>query len=233
MTELFTIHCAQRTAVGRNSVERLRAKGMIPAVVYGHNVTPQSLMVAVNPFSKLYKAAGESSLVDMIIGEEKPIKVIIHDIQRDPVSNAFTHIDFYQVNMSEKITAEVELVFEGIAPAVKELGGILVKNLTHIKIECLPADLPHTITIDITTLHQFNDNIRISGITIPNGVTVLHDANETIVLVTAPRSEEELKALEETVVENVQAVEVSGAAEKEAEQREKEAAAGEPTSEKK
>jgi large subunit ribosomal protein L25 len=117
----------------------------------------------------------------------------------------------------------VELVFEGVPPAIKELGGILVKNMSHVKIECLPGNLPHAITVDISSLKTFADNIRVSNLNIPAGVEVLSDANDTVVLVSEPRSEEELKALEENVSENVAAVEVVGAAEKEAKKAEKEA----------
>jgi large subunit ribosomal protein L25 len=225
MKETFTLQCQPREEHGRQKVAQLRSRSFVPAVVYGHKIEPRSVAVEMNPFIKVYAAAGESSLVDLVIGDEKPLKAIIHDIQRDPLTNAFRHIDFYQVNMSEKIKAEVELVFSGVAPAVKELSGILVKNITHLEIECLPADLPHNISVDITALKQFNDNIRVSQLSIPEGVTVLNDPQDTVILVTAPRSEEELKSLESAVVENVQAVEVSGAAEKEAEKKEKEAEA--------
>jgi len=225
MTETFTLKCQQRDAVGRQKVEALRAEGLIPAVVYGHKVAPKTLAVEMNPFIKVYKAAGESSLIDLSINDGAPVKAIIQEVQRHPLTNAVSHIDFYQVNMTEKITADVELVFEGVAPAMKELGGILVKNLSHITVDCLPGDLPHNIVVDITVLKTFTDNIRVKQLSIPAGVQVLTDANDTVVLVTAPRSEAELKALEDSVVENVAAVEVAGAAEKEAEKKAKEAEA--------
>lgn len=225
MTDTFTLKATKRDGIGRQQVKNLRKQGMIPAVVYGHKVAPTTVMVEVNPFLKVYKAAGESSLIELAINEDAPVKTIIQEIQRDPVTDNVSHIDFYQVNMTEKIKAEVELVFEGVAPAVKELGGILVKNLSHIEVECLPGNLPHAITVDISALKTFSDNIRVRQLVIPEGVEVLSDANDTVVLAEAPRSEEELKALEETVVENVAAVEVSGAAEKEAEKKAKEAEA--------
>jgi large subunit ribosomal protein L25 len=204
-------------------VKQLRKTGMVPAVVYGHKVEPKAIMVATNTFTKVYEAAGESSLIDLVIGGGAPVKAIVQEIQRDALTNNVSHIDFYQVNMSEKITADVELVFEGVPPAIKELGGILVKNMSHVKIECLPGNLPHAITVDISSLKTFADNIRVSNLNIPAGVEVLSDANDTVVLVSEPRSEEELKALEENVSENVAAVEVVGAAEKEAKKAEKEA----------
>lgn len=225
MTETFTLQCQPRNAIGRSKVEELRKNGMIPAVVYGHKVEPQSIMVEVNPFMKVYTAAGESSLIDLIVSGGTPVKAIVHDIQRDALTNTISHIDFYQVNMSEKITAEVSLEFTGVAPAVKELGGTLVKNLSEIEIECLPGNLPHAITVDISSLKTFSDNIRVGQLSIPDGVKVINNANDTVAMVEEPRSEEELKALEESVSENVAAVEVVGAAEKEAEKKEKEAEA--------
>ena len=233
MTETFTLECQQRTAVGRQQVKNLRKQSMIPAVVYGHKVAPTNIMIEVNPFLKVYAAAGESSLIDLVIDGAAPVKAIVHELQRDPMTDTVSHIDFYQVNMTEKITAEVELVFEGVAPAMKELGGILVKNMSHVEVECLPGNLPHNITVDISTLKTFDDIIRVHNLHIPNDVKVLNDANDSVVLVAAPRSEEELKALEENVAENVASVEVVGAAEKEAEKKAKEAEGEKPAGNKK
>lgn len=217
MPEPLVLHVRRRQEVGRHRVQALQSKGFIPAVIYGRGQPSLSLMVANMPFQKVFQQSGESSLIDLIVDEGSPVKVLIHDIQRHPLSHNITHIDFYQVRMDEKIRTEVELFFEGTPPAVKELRGILVKNLTHVKVECLPSDLPHVLSVDISGLKTFDDQIRVADLSLPNGVQILDQPTETVVTVAPPRSEEELKALEEKVVEAVETVEVTGKPKEEAE----------------
>ncbi|MBI2411085.1 MAG: 50S ribosomal protein L25 [Candidatus Kerfeldbacteria bacterium] len=226
MADTFTLQAKTRTALGRASTVKLREQQYIPAVIYGHGLPTRSIMVQMNPFIKVYEAAGESSLIDVIIDDQAPTKAIIHGLQHDPLSQRISHIDFHQVRMDETIKAEVELVFEGESAAVKNLNGILIKNISELEIECLPADLPHDIRIDISRLKTFEDMIRVSDLTLPAGVTVLNDSEDMIATVEEPRSEAELASLNEQVVEDVSAVEVAKAPEKD-----KEAAEGESTPE--
>jgi large subunit ribosomal protein L25 len=122
--------------------------------------------------------------------------------------------------MDKTLTAEVQLIFEGEAPAVKSLDGILVKNITEVEVEALPKDLPHEIKVDISSLDSFDKHIRIKDLQLPLGVKILAEAGEVVVLVKPPRTEEELKALEEKPEEKVEEVEV--VAEKEVEEEAKE-----------
>lgn len=184
----------------------LRQQGIIPAVVYGHGTENLSLAVEEKIFSRIYNQAGASTLINLQIDERTPIKVLIQDVQRDPLSSGFLHIDFYQVKMHEKIEAEVNLVFQGEAAAIRELGGVLVKNLDHLKVKCLPQDLVHEISVDISLLKTFTDKIRVSDLKIPANIQILDKPEEIVALVEEPRSEEELKALEEKPVEDVEAV---------------------------
>lgn len=185
-----------RTVTG-GKVNGLRHQGQIPAVVYGHGLKNQNITVAALEFNKLFKEAGESSLVDLKIDDKKPIQVLIHDLQYDPVKHVIRHIDFYQVNVTEKIIAEVKLKFIGESPAVKEQGGVLVTPITKVKIECLPKDLIHELEVDISSLKTFDDTIRIKDLIIPAGIKILAAVDQAVVLVEAPRSEEEIKKLEE------------------------------------
>lgn len=227
MEEMLTLHVKTRTELGRGAVESLRKQSLIPAVIYGKHTPNTAVSIDSHQFAKIYVHAGESSLVNVVIDDQAPVKVIIHDVQRDPLGNRedFFHVDLYQVNMTEKIKAEIELVFEGEAPAVKNLGGVLVKNITHLQVECLPADLPHNLVIDVTTLGTFDDLIRVSDLAVPQGVEILHEPEDTIATVSEPRSEAELSALDEQVVENVEAVETAQPA------KEKEDAEGTETAE--
>lgn len=210
MAEQYVLSVELRDQGGRHGSESLRATGFIPGVLYGHGVDSSNVQIKSTVFAKLFSAAGESSLVDVVVGNAAPVKALIHEVQYDPLSHEVTHVDFYQVNMNEEIHAEVELVFEGVAPAVKELGGTLVKNMSHVEIKCLPANLLHDLKVDITALATFDDTVRVSDLSIPEGVDVLDDSESVIALVEAPRTEEELKALEEEVVEDVADVEVAG-----------------------
>ncbi len=186
-------------------VNKLRGQGQIPAVLYGHKVEPKSVVVNYHDFEKIYKQAGESTLVDLKIDGEKPVKVLIQDIQKDPISDQLLHVDFRQVRMDEKLRAEVELKFIGEPPAVKEFSGILVTNVDSVEVECLPKDLVHQIEVDLSSLKTFNDVIHISDMKVPAGITILEDAQEVIALVQQPRSEEELAELEKPVEEVIPA----------------------------
>lgn len=206
MAESYSLSAATRTTRGRKAAKVTRDSKTIPAVLYGHGIETQSLTVNGLEFQRLFQAAGESSLVDLRVNDGEPVKVLIHSIQRDPIRDTTSHIDFYQVRMDEELSAEVELVFVGESPAVKDLGGTLVKNYSHLEIQCLPKDLPHDLQIDISTLRTFTDTIRVKDVQLPTGVTVVAEPEEVVAAVSAPRTEEELAALEQEVVEDVESV---------------------------
>lgn len=205
MSEL-ALSAQTRTLLGKG-VKALRQEGKIPAILYGSKTKTRPLQVDYIVFEKLYKKAGESSLVDLSIDGKKPLKVIIHDVQRDPVTDSFEHVDFYQVDLKRKITTEIVLNFVGEAPAVKELGGVLVRSLDHVKVECLPEDLVHEITIDLSPLKSFEDIIYVKDLSLPDELTLLEKPDETVALVKPPRSEAELKELEEKAEEKIEEIE--------------------------
>lgn len=177
-------------------VKQLRTKGMVPGVVYGHGVTPQAVSVDGRAFAKVLAVAGESTLVDLAVDGGAAVKVLIQDVQEHPLSSAVLHVDFRQVNMTEKLEAEIALHFVGEAPAVKTLGGILVRNLTSIKVRCLPQYLVHTIEVPLTELGAFGAAIKIKDIPAPEGLEFLARPEEIVVVVNEPISEEDLAALD-------------------------------------
>ncbi len=218
MSDATILQAKKRDATGRLNSKKTREEKKIPAVIYGSEIETQPLEMDFPLFMKVYSSVGESSLIDLVVDEQEPVKVIIQEVQRDALTDDITHIDFYQVKMGEKLKTEVEIEFTGLAPAEKELGGIVVKNASSLEIECLPKDLPQNIVVSLDGLKTFDDMIRIKDLQLPEGVEALHDAEETVVSVSEPRSEEELQALEEDVVEDVDSVEVEeGAEEDEAE----------------
>lgn len=191
----------------RKKLNLLRQENKIPAILYGHNIKPRPLFVDNSVFSRVFKFAGESSIIELLIDDEEKKNVLIKNIQKDPRTDKFLHIDFYQVKLTEKIKAKVPLVFFGEALAVKEKGGVLVKNIDEIEIEALPHDLPKEIRVDISSLKDFSDVIRIRDLDISAAVEVLTKREEIIATTTPPRSEEELEKLEEKVEERVEEIE--------------------------
>jgi len=184
----------------------VRAAGQVPAVLYGYGVENQTIQVEARRFDKVLAAAGSTTLVNLSLdGQEH--NVLVREVQLHPLKGDALHADFYQVNMEEEVKADVPLTFTGEASAVKDLGGVLVRNIDSLEVEALPADLPREIEVDISVLTNFEIVIKVEDIKLPDGVTVLRNAEDVVALVQAPRTEEELEALEEEVSEDVEAVE--------------------------
>jgi len=196
---------AKKREVKGKQVAKLRNQGQVPAVLYGHSVKPVDLSISSVDFDKIFKAAGESTLIDLTVDSAKPVKVLIQDYQLDNLKNRINHVDFYQVRMDEKLHAEINLKFINEAPAVKELSGILVTNIHELKVECLPQDLVHEIEVDLSSLKTFEDAIHVSDLKIPAGMITHHDLHDVVVLIQEPRSEKELTDLEAKPEEKVPA----------------------------
>lgn len=205
MTE-FTLNVATREKASA-ALRRKRAEGLIPAVMYGHGQTPQMFWVKYNDFSKLYAQAGESSIISLTPEAGKTANVIVHEVQLDPMTNRFSHVDFFHVRMDEKLETHVPLEFVGEAPAVREMGGVLVKPLEEVLVSCLPKDLPHSLAVDLASLKTFDDLIQVKDLQIPSGVEVLAESDTTVALVEPPRTEAEMAALDEKVEADVTKVE--------------------------
>lgn len=218
----LAIKAKLRKTVGAQNNE-VRRQGSLPAVVYGHGFNNENLVVEYNPIAKVYKEAGYSSLIDLEIENNKPVKVLIQDIAKHPVTDRIIHVDFHQVSMSEKLEARVSLKFMGEAPAVKELGGVLVKKISQIKVRCLPADLVHELEIDLTSLKTLSDNIYIKDIKLPKGMEVLDKPNEVVAKVTEVAEEEVASTI--TEAEAIAKVEVE---KKKVEEEGEEGAEGKP-----
>ncbi|WKZ29030.1 MAG: 50S ribosomal protein L25 [Patescibacteria group bacterium] len=198
--------------------KKLRAQGLIPAVLYGHGTENHHLAVPYNVFTKAFKAAGESTLLDLELEGNGTVKGLVKDWQVDPLSNRYTHVDFYQVNLKEKLKVTIALNFVGESAAVKEQGGSLVKSMDSLRVECLPGDLVHNIDVDVSVLKSFDDMIHVSDLKLPEGIEVLEDANAVVVLVEAPMTEDQLKALENAAPVDVTAIKTEAEEKKAAEE---------------
>jgi large subunit ribosomal protein L25 len=208
------LQAQHRNLVGRKS-RQLRATGEIPAVVYGSGIQPSSITINRNAFLKTYKQAGESSIVELSVGENKPLHVLIQDTQIDPLLNEVTHVDFRSIDMNKEIEASVQLEVTGESPAVKALGGTLVLSRNYVTVRCLPAKLVRSLAVDISQLATFEDSIRVKDLVIPEGMTITDQPTLSIAAVEAPRSEEEMAALDKAVEVDISTVEVAGKKEEE------------------
>ncbi|MDP3934696.1 MAG: 50S ribosomal protein L25 [Candidatus Giovannonibacteria bacterium] len=202
-----SIIAEKRDILGKKT-RNLRKQGFLPAVVYGGGKSALPITIKESEFLKLWKSAGESTVVELDIGEEKK-NVLIHDVDIDPLKDNPIHVDFYTVDMTKKIHVDVALEFIGESDAVKA-GGILVKVLHALKVEALPNDLPHSISIDISELKAAGDSIMVKDVKMPHGVKVLDNSEETIVMVETPRAEEEVKAEETAEAPSLESIEVVG-----------------------
>jgi len=198
------LNAATRSVLG-GKVRQLRRDGLVPAVLYGKGMEAVSLQVPAKDFTKVFKQAGESTLVYLSVdGSAYP--TIIHDVSRDPLSHSITHADFYKVRLDEKIKAHVPVVFVGESPAVKSLGGIFVRNVNELEVEAFPQDLPHEISLDLAVLKNIGDQILLKDINVGDKVTIEGRAEDIIAAIQEPISEEELKASLEAPTTDVSAV---------------------------
>lgn len=202
----YTLTVTERKEVGTKACRALREEGKIPAVVYSEGKNAQMITLEVRDFERVWKSAGESTIVTLQgVGKDKA--VLIQDVAVDSLYDTPLHADFYVVQTDKLVEVDVPLVFEGIAPAVKELGGNLAKIMYELTIEALPKDLPKEIIVDISVLKTFDDQIQVKDIVLPSGVTATEDADEVVALVQEAREEEEYVTTEDTA-DIVGAVEV-------------------------
>lgn len=194
------LNAEKRTILGQ-AVAGLRAKGIIPGELYGNDTDNIHLSLNEADFAKIYKEGGESTIVNVKVdGESHP--TLIHDVQIHPVTSEVLAVDFYQVNLKEKIETNVPLEFVGEAPAVEEKGGVLIKAMDEVEIEALPTDIPHTIEVDVSVLDDFGKSIHVRDLKIVGEFEIKTEADAVIATIAEPR-EEEVEPEEEMSPEDV------------------------------
>ena len=207
MKQTIELNAQKRTSIG-GGLGKLRNDGFIPAVLYGKNVETLPLQVPAKDFIKTFESAGESTLIYLNVdGQVYP--TIIHDVTKDPIKDKILHADFYKVRLDEKIKTMVPVVFDGESPAVKDLGGIFVRNINELEVQALPQDLPHEIVINISSVKKIGDQLLVRDIKLPDGVELTAHMEDIVATVQEPISEEELKAQLEaptTAVEEVEEI---------------------------
>jgi large subunit ribosomal protein L25 len=192
MAKQVKLKAEPRTNVGRAAVHKLRARGLIPAIIYGGDNKPQPLQVAARDINAMMsQASGENVLVELeIAGEGSSRTALVQEVQHSPIGGDIRHVDFHAISMDEMIQAEVPLESTGTAVGVKTFGGLLEQSLRALAIECLPGDLPDRITVDVSQLN-IGDSIHVRDIQFPPGVTPKVQPDLTAFSVVAPVVEEE------------------------------------------
>tara|TARA_Y100000310_G_scaffold63585_1_gene59056 strand:- start:44873 stop:45550 length:678 start_codon:yes stop_codon:yes gene_type:complete len=180
-----------REITGTKALKKLREDGSIPGVLYGPKEKTAPVTMSDREFKNVWKEAGESTIVTLK-GLKEDKDSLIHDVDVDPITGEPRHADFYVIEKGKKVQVSVSLEFTGDAPAVKELGGALVKVLHEVEIEALPKDLPHSIYVDVSPLTDFNAQVLVKDIVIPEGVTAVTGPQEVVALVSEVVEEEEV-----------------------------------------
>jgi len=190
----LNLKAEKRTVLGRK-IKKIRREGLLPANVYGKKVASLSLQLDAKEFAKIYQEAGETGMIDLSVSGEKEVRpVLIHNIQKDPVSEDFLHVDFRQVILTEKVTATIPVQITGEAPAETQKLGILVQQTSEIEIEALPADLPERFVVDVSKLAEVNQTIFLKDLTIDRKKIEIKTDPEQIIVKIEPLAKEEVVA---------------------------------------
>ncbi len=178
-----------RTIAGRK-VKRLRLTGVVPANVFGKKVKSQAIQLNLKEFQALYKEVGDTGLITLTVGkDEKP--VLVHNVQLNPMTDEILHVDFFQVDLKEKVEAEVPVELVGESPAEKQSLGTVVQYLNAVKVEALPTDLPEKFEVDTSELAEVDQAIYIKDLKFDKSkVEIKNDAEEIVVKVEPPQKEE-------------------------------------------
>ncbi len=170
--------------------KQLRRGGQVPCNVYGHEVQ-MTVQCAEQELHNAFRKAGESTLVELDVAGKK-IPVLFKSVDFDPVSDREIHVDFYAVDMKKEIETVVPVRFEGEAPAIKTLGGILVISHDHVKVRCLPADLPRSLVVSVSGLEAFHASVSVKDLQVPKGVKVQDGVDTVLATIQEPRAVEEV-----------------------------------------
>ncbi|MEX0931423.1 MAG: 50S ribosomal protein L25 [Candidatus Paceibacterota bacterium] len=197
---MHTLEITTRDGSVKN--DAVRTGGKIPAVFYGRKEKATPIAVDEIDFIKLYREVGESTVITLK-GQDHTIEALVKDIQVDPILDRIIHVDFYALEKGKKVSVSIPLNFIGVSPAVKDLGGNLVKVMYEVEIEALPKDLIHSIDVDISVLADFDAQIHIKDLKVPAGIEVMAEPADVVALAEPANEEveEETPAVDLTKIE--------------------------------
>jgi len=191
-------------------VRFLRRQGVIPVHLYGPGIESMALQCDTTELQRVLDEAGKTQLISLKIdNEKKPRTVVVHEVQIEPQTGESLHVDFYQVKMAEKVKVEIPVVLVGEAPALKLKENMLVQELNTLSVECLPAKIPPSVELDLNSLTESEQAVRVKDIELDREVTVLNDPELVMVKISVRRiekveepviAEEEIEVSEEAPV---------------------------------
>ena len=206
--EKVVLKASKREVTGKQ-VKALRRDGQLPAVIYGRHVEPIAISLEAHSTGLVFAKLTSSTLVTIDV-DGTEYAALVREKQRNYIKGNLTHIDFLAVDLTEKITTKVHLTFTGVSSAVKDYSAVLVHRMEQLEVECLPTDLPERILVDISTIKEIGNSIRVRDIALPENVAVLEDADEIVIIATLAKEEKEPVAAEGAAV--VPGAEVAAAA---------------------
>ncbi len=217
--EEIILKANRRTLIGKQ-VKAMRREGQLPAVIYGHNIDPISILMDLRDTAKILAGLAPSALVTVDV-EGETHRALVREKQRNKISGTLLHIDFLAVSMKEKLRSQVYMEIVGVAPAIKDFSGVLMTGSDEVEVECLPQDLPERFVVDVSGLTKIGDGIYVRDLTVPDGVKILEDPDTMIALITAQAAEEVEVApvVEEVLTEEPEIIE-HGKKEEEGEEEE-------------
>ena len=193
-----------RDRFGKN-LKDLRQQGLIPAELYGHGIKNEHLAVTKKEFRKVFKQAGENTIVNLVI-DSKKTPVLIYNVSYHPVNDEMESVDFYKVRLDEKLKTKVPVEFVGESPAIKDYNGVLIKAMQEIEVEALPTDIPHSIKVDLSRLVELNQSFYVRDLGNLTNVKILIDSESVIAIVKPQITEEEEKAMAESAIPSVETI---------------------------
>ena len=181
-----TVGAEKRLELGKGATNKLRRQGYVPGVIYGGE--PASLPVAIEESALRRMPLGTGQVFKINVAGDKERSVLVRELQKDPVSYKITHLDLLEVSMTERLTTISAIVITGEAKGVSE-GGLLQYGIREVEIECLPADIPEGITVDVSGL-EIGESIRVQDLQVPPEIAVLTDPDQVVVSIVAPQMAE-------------------------------------------
>ena len=185
--EKVLLKATKRTVTGKQ-VKALRRAGELPAVIYGRHVEPIVISLDAHSSELVFAKLTSSSLVTIDV-EGQEYAALVREKQRNFIKGNLTHVDFLALDLTEKIRTKVRLTFTGVSSAVKDFSAVLVHRMEAFEVECLPTDLPERINVDISSLKEIGNNIRVSEIPLPENVVVLDDADDIVIIASVAKEE--------------------------------------------
>ncbi len=188
LSAMLTLEAQKRSIFGK-ALRKSRGTGLLPAIIYGGKMEAESLFIDTGTFKKVWREAGESTIVSIKTAEGTK-DTLIHDVSFHPVSGEPLHVDFYAIDTKKPIEVSVPLEFVGVSGAVKNLGGILVKVLHELRIEVLPKELPHSLSVDISKLDNIGDQLIAKDISLPSSASLVTNSEEVVAIISIAKEEE-------------------------------------------